>query len=81
MSASRITLDFPSSGLRSKIQVFSTRSGPTHCFYAIRSTAATTGPGMARLAVGHVLGNISGVIQGTGASLRYTQAVAAVVVL
>eukprot|EP00962_Isochrysis_galbana_P043810 scaffold16792_cov124-Isochrysis_galbana.AAC.2 len=33
--------------LRSKIQVFSTRSGPTHCFFAIRSTAATTGPGMA----------------------------------
>eukprot|EP00962_Isochrysis_galbana_P007888 scaffold2146_cov145-Isochrysis_galbana.AAC.1 len=30
------------------LRVFSTRSGPTqHCFFAIRSTAATTGPGMA----------------------------------
>eukprot|EP00962_Isochrysis_galbana_P044459 scaffold17260_cov119-Isochrysis_galbana.AAC.2 len=33
--------------LRSKIQVFSTRSGPTHCFFAVRGTAATTGAGMA----------------------------------
>eukprot|EP00962_Isochrysis_galbana_P033132 scaffold11030_cov121-Isochrysis_galbana.AAC.1 len=32
--------------LMADLRVFSTRSGPTHCFFAIRSTAATTGPGM-----------------------------------
>eukprot|EP00962_Isochrysis_galbana_P038258 scaffold13576_cov125-Isochrysis_galbana.AAC.3 len=38
------------SAQKSRCSRFSTRSGPTHCFFllfAIRSTAATTGPGMA----------------------------------